>query len=96
MKFMVRWRTHSEKRHETLKAFSEMTAEDHAAQMGDGVKLIGRWHDLVGCTGVAILEAADANALSQYVLKWNAVLDAEISVVVDDAEASEIGKSISG
>jgi hypothetical protein len=95
MNFMVTWRTHTDKRHDSLQAWSKMTAEDHAGNLGDKVKLIGRWHDLVRFTGVAILETDDPIALSEYILKWNAILDADLAVVVDDEEARRIGRDFS-
>ena len=64
MKFLVTWRVHEDKRHEALRAFSEMTPDDDAADTGSGVKLIGRWHDLVGFTGVAVAESDDPQATS--------------------------------
>jgi hypothetical protein len=56
MRFMVSWRVHSDKRHDALKTFSQMTAEDDKKDLGDSIKLIGRWHDLQRSTGVAICE----------------------------------------
>ena len=35
MKFMVSFRVHEDKRHEVLKAFSQMTAQDDQADMGE-------------------------------------------------------------
>ena len=36
-----------------------------------------RWHDLVGFTGVAIVETDDPNALSSWLMQWNAICDIE-------------------
>jgi hypothetical protein len=92
MKFMVTWRVHDERRQEALEHFSAMTAEDDAADQGD-VELIGRWHDLVSFTGVAICEAPDAAAVAKWILNWNAVMDAEVTPVLDDAETRAIGRA---
>lgn len=92
MKFLVQWRVHEEKRHETLKAFAQMTPEDDAADLGGRVKLIGRWHDLVGFTGVAVAEADDTQAIAAWLLHWNGVLDAEVTPVLDDEEARAVGR----
>jgi Domain of unknown function (DUF3303) len=92
MKFMVRWRVHPEKRHEVFKAFSQMTSADDAKDVGSQVKLIGRWHDLAGFTGVAICETADAQALGAWALNWNGVLDIETVPVLDDDETRAVGK----
>jgi hypothetical protein len=93
MKFMVTWRVHDEHRHDALKAFSEMSAEDHQADLGGSVTLIGRWHDVVSFTGVAICESDDAGAVGNWLLNWNQVLDAEVTPVLDDAETAAVGRA---
>ena len=61
--------------------------------MGDHIRLIGRWYDLVGFTGVAIPEADDPQAVASWLLNWNAAFDVEVIVpVLDDEEAREVGK----
>lgn len=92
MKFLITWRLHDEQRHEALAAFSAMTEEDEAADLGD-VKLIGRWHDLVGFAGVAVCEADDTAAVANWLLNWNAILDADVTPVLDDAETRAIGRA---
>lgn len=93
MKFMLTWRLHQEKRQEALKGFSAMTAADDAKDMGDKIKLIGRWHDLAAGTGVAIFESDDAVAMSNWALNWTPVLDATVTPVLDDEETRALGKS---
>lgn len=93
MKFMITWRAHTDKRHEVLKAFSHMTSADDAKDRGDKIKMIGRWHDLSGFTGVAICETDDAHALAAWVLNWNGALDLETVPVLDDEEARAVGKT---
>ncbi len=90
---MLTWRLHQEKRQDALKGFSAMTAEDDKADMGDKVRLIGRWHDVAGGTGVAIFESDDAVALSNWALNWNPVLDAVVTPVLDDEETRALGKT---
>ena len=92
MKFMLKWRVHPDKRHDVLKGFSQMDADADKADMGDKIKLIGRWHDVPRFEGVAIYESDDALAISNWALNWNNVLDAEVSVVLDDDEVRELGK----
>ncbi|GEO08194.1 DUF3303 domain-containing protein [Segetibacter aerophilus] len=93
MKFMLSWRLHQEKRQAALKGFSEMTAADDAADMGDNIRLIGRWHDVAGGTGVAIFESDDAIAISKWALNWIPVLDAVVTPVLDDEETRALGKT---
>ena len=92
MKFMLRWRVHKDKRHDIFKVFSQMTAKDDQENIGSGVKLIGRWHDLAGFTGVAIAESDNLQAVENWALNWNSAIDLELTPVLDDAETREIGK----
>lgn len=92
MKFMLLYKLHAEKRHEALKGFAQMTPEDDKADMGGKIKLIGRWHDVAHSKGVAIFESDDTEAISNWALNWNTVLDLEISPVLDDAETRAFGK----
>ena len=92
MKFMLKWRVHPDKRHDVLKMFSQMDVAADNADMGDKIKLIGRWHDVAKFEGVAIYESDDAMAVSSWALNWNNVIDDEVSVVLDDDETRELGK----
>jgi hypothetical protein len=91
MKFMVTWRVQEDRRHEALKIFSGMSDEEAAGEFGD-LDVIGRWHDLIGFTGVAIVETADADALTVWLLKWNEMVDIETAPVLDDQEARALGR----
>lgn len=91
MKFLIQWQLHEGKLHDTLSLFSKMSAEEEQAMMGDQIKLITRWHDLVGGSGVGIYESDSAEAISSYALAWNRFMDVDISVVVDDDAARAIG-----
>ena len=93
MKFLITWQMHEGKLHDTLSMFSQMTAEQEQSMMGDGVKLIGRWHDLVRGRGAAVFEAESEEALSAYAMNWNKYMDLDVSVVTDDEEARMIGQS---
>ena len=74
---------------------SEITAaQQEEAMMGGNLKLITRWHDVVRGTGVAVYEADTAEAISAYALNWNRSMDLDISVVVDDGAAREIGQAM--
>lgn len=95
MKFMVSWRVHETHRHDALKAFSGMTPEDDARDLGD-VKLIGRWHDTAGFTGVAIAETDSVVALNSWLLNWNGIMDIEAIPVLDDDEARALGRQHAG
>ncbi len=93
MKFLITWQMHEGKLHDTLALFSQMTAEQEQSLMGDQVKLIGRWHDLVRGTGAAVFESESAAALSAYAMNWNQFMELDIAVVTDDEESRAIGRS---
>ena len=64
------------------------------ADVGDGVKMIGRWHDTAGRQGVGIFETTDLAALNRYLGQWNPVMDIDIAPVLDDEESAELARSI--
>jgi hypothetical protein len=92
MKFMLTWRLHTAQRQNALAAFSKMTADDEAADLG-GIQLIGRWHNIAEGTGVAIYESDDPIAMANWALNWNPILDCVVAPVLDDAETRAVGKS---
>ena len=57
-----------------------------------GVKLIGRWHDLVAVGGWLICESDDISAVQSWALNWNGVLNMDVTPVVDDNEAKTMLK----
>ena len=95
MKFMVSWSIDQDKRQEVLKVWSSQTPEQQM-DAGPGVKILGRWHNVVEFVGVAIVEADDAGALSEYLLKWNSMMDMDVCPVLDDAETTAVGKKALG
>jgi len=94
MKFMITWQFHPGKLQETLARFVQMTPEQDQALMGEDIKLIGRWHNLVGGSGVCIVETNNPEAVSRYCLHWNSAMNLEASIVLDDAETRALGKSM--
>ncbi len=87
MKLMFKWKIHQDKRNDVMTSFAEMELIDYQNQQGPTIKILGRWHDVINMTGVAICETDDTEALSVYLMKWNAVCDFEIVPVLDDEEA---------
>jgi hypothetical protein len=92
MKFMITWQFQPGKLHDTLSHFAQMTPEQDAADRGSSIKLIGRWHDFARGRGVIICEADSAEAVSDWALNWNSILDLDVAVVLDDNEARALGK----
>ncbi len=94
MKFLITWSIpDGDVRHDTLKTFSDMSAADDQELMGDSLTMIGRWHDVVSMTGVAVFEADSAAAVSNSILNWNHVCDCDVTPVLDDEETRAIGRS---
>ncbi|UCH85306.1 MAG: DUF3303 family protein [Candidatus Latescibacterota bacterium] len=96
MKIMVTWQMYPGELHETLGKFTAMTQKDEEAAMGADVKLIGRWHDVARGRGVAVFETNNAEAISNYALNWNGVMDLDVSIVLDDEETRAVGRSRAG
>ena len=93
MKFKVEWSMGCEGYLDILNVFSSMTPEQRA-DVGDGVKMIGRWHDTASRTGVAIMEATDLTALHRYLNQWNPFLDLDVAPVLDDEETAALAKDV--
>ncbi|MCG7588602.1 MULTISPECIES: DUF3303 domain-containing protein [Photobacterium] len=94
MTFLITWQLHQGKLHATLAHFSQLTTEQDQAMMGEEIKMIGRWHDLVSGTGVAICESDSIEAVSAYALKWNNDMDISVQAVVDDEQAKALGSRL--
>ena len=93
MKFMVTWSIHEEQWLPILEVFSSMTPEQRA-DVGDGVTMIGRWHDTNARSGVAIMETTDLAALNRYLGQWNPFMDLDVSPVLDDEETAALAKNV--
>ena len=91
MKFMMTWSSFPETRHDAAKGFGQMTDADDEADH-PGVKLIGRWHDLVAVGGWLICESDDISAVQSWVLNRNGVSNMDVTPVVDDNEAKTMLK----
>ena len=91
MKFMMTWSSFPQTRHDAAKGFGQMTDADDEADH-PGVKLIGRWHDLVAVGGWLICESDDISAVQSWALNWSGVLNIEVRPVVDDNEAKTMLK----
>ncbi len=90
MKFMVSWDVHPDKRLDVLQKWCSMTPEERGYG-GEGVTLVGRWHNSAEMTGVGIFEANDLAALYRYLGQWNPVMDLVVAPVLDDEESAAVG-----
>ncbi|UXI03536.1 DUF3303 domain-containing protein [Photobacterium sp. TY1-4] len=94
MTFLVTWQLHQGKLHPILAHFSQLTDAQDQEMMGEHVKMIGRWHDLVSGTGVAVCESDNIEEIMAYALRWNNDMDISVQVVVDDAQAKALGSQL--
>lgn len=93
MKFMTTWSIEQDKWIPILQKWASMTPEERA-DAGDGVTIIGRWHDTAARRGVAIIEATDLAALQLYMGQWNPFMDIDIAPVLDDEESAAVARSL--
>ena len=93
MKFKVEWSMGGERFLHILNIWSSMTPEQRA-DVGDGVTMIGRWHDTNARSGVAIMKTTDLAALNRYLGQWNPYMDLDVSPVLDDEETAALAKDV--
>jgi hypothetical protein len=93
MKFMVHYAISQDQFLPLLKRWVSMSAQEQM-NAGEGVSIIGRWHDVAARDGVVILEAGDLLAVQRYIGQWNPYLDCDIAPVLDDAELTAVGRQI--
>jgi len=82
MKFMSTWALQPGNVQEAVDRF---LAGEGAPQ--EGVKLLGRWHNVDCSCGYSLYETDDAAALHKGAMKWSDVLEINTVAVVEDAEA---------
>ncbi|MCP4206325.1 MAG: DUF3303 domain-containing protein [Shimia sp.] len=56
----------------------------------EGIKIVGRWHDIGGGRGFTVIETDDPVALSKWSTEWDDLLSLEIVPVIDDQEAAAV------
>jgi len=93
MKFMVTWECHPDKRLDVMKYWVSLGRKGRA-DVGKGVRLIGRWHSSADYTGVAILFAKDAKDLYRYLGKWAPMMDLNVVPVLEDEESARVGRAV--
>lgn len=95
MKFLVTWKIPEDKWIPVLKIFNAMTPAERR-DAGEGVEIVGRYHDAVARSGVAIFEARDVKAVQRYALRWNPHMELTIAPVLEDEDAVSVYRSITG
>jgi hypothetical protein len=93
MKFMVYYSISQENFLTLLKRWISMSPQEQV-NAGEGVRIVGRWHDVAARGGVVILESGDLAAVQRYIGQWNPYLDCDIAPVLDDEELTAVGRQI--
>lgn len=75
------WRIASGNRNAVIERFAKT-----AGQPPEGIKLLGRWHDVANGTGISISEADDASAMARWVLEWSDLMDMEVHPALNDEQ----------
>ena len=95
MLFYAQYQVDRDKQTETQAFFANMTEEQRAGEVPDGVNLIGRWHDLPNGWGVAIVEAESQEAMTSWMMSWSgACTFPVITPVVDDDTGTKLLKQM--
>jgi len=87
MKFCATYRVPHGNWRQVLQTFSSLTPEERA-DVGEGVALIGRWHDMSSRRGVVILESDDAAAVQRFIGRRNSHMDIDLAPVLEERWAA--------
>jgi hypothetical protein len=84
MKYMTRWSIKEENFAAAVERFSTNPPE-----VPEGVRMLGRWHEMGSGDGFALFESDDPVAVSRYILAWSDLVDQKVYPVVDDTEVAQ-------
>ena len=59
----------------------------------EGIKLVGRWHEMGTSKGFALIETDDPVAISKFFVYWADLVDIKVVPVIDD---EQMGKALGG
>lgn len=85
MLFIVNYSIRTENRNAAMERFLKTGGTAPA-----GIKMLGRWHAIAQLSGVAIIEANDAELIQQWVLEWNDLLCMQIVPALVDKQAAPL------
>ena len=71
MLFMCTYQVDRDKQADTQAFFASMTQEQISGEYPDGVKEIGRWHDVPNGNGWVVVETDDQEALTSWIMGWS-------------------------
>tara|TARA_B110000008_G_scaffold232875_2_gene236558 strand:+ start:1000 stop:1701 length:702 start_codon:yes stop_codon:yes gene_type:complete len=88
--FYLKYTINESARGDCITLFGGMTKEMDLKDMGENVKLLGRWSTVAESAGYCICEAKDAKSLNNWLLNWAIMAKIEAYPIVDDNTAREI------
>ena len=85
MIFYVEYQCDRDKQSEAQTFFANMTDEQIAGEIPNGLRLICRYHDLPNGSGFAVVETDSQDAITAWALSWSGLCTFPvIKTVVDD------------
>ena len=95
MLFMCTYQVDKDKQADTQAYFTNMTQEQIDGEYPDGVKQIGRWHDMPNGRGWAVIEADSQESLTSWMMGWSGSATFPIvTPVMDDTNGRKLMKAI--
>jgi hypothetical protein len=93
MKFMIIYSFSADNFLPVVKAWGPLSPQERA-NVGEGVTLIGRWHDVVGRKAFAVVESNDLATVARFAGRWNSLGDCVITPVLDDEESGSVALQV--
>jgi hypothetical protein len=85
MLYVCQWRARPGTRDTIIERFAKT-----GGQPPQGVKMLGRWHNVANGSGVSVSEAEDLSAIARWALDWNDVMDMEIYPALTDDQLGAV------
>jgi len=93
MKFVGTYAVSEDKWLPVLKKWVSMSPKERT-EAGEGVEIIGRWHDMAARTGVVVFQSDNLAAVQRYAGLWNPYMEIRLVPVVDDEESAAVARQI--
>ena len=95
MIFMCKYQIENDKKTDTQAFFASMTPEQIAGELPNGVKQIGRWHDIPNGCGWAVIESDNQENLTSWMMGWSGQCTfPTVTPVVDDDTARKLVQAL--
>jgi hypothetical protein len=93
MKFIGTYAISEDKWLPVLEKWVSMSPKERG-DAGEGVEIIGRWHDMAARTGIVIFQSDNLAAVQRYAGRWNPHMETRLVPAVDDEESAAIARQI--